>query len=272
MDAGKWTTRAVSALFGLAIILVSLWYGNNNGLLPVEGAEEARLVDNLFHIMLVIATGIFLLVQGLLIFSFFKFRQEPGDLSDGPPIHGNVSLEILWTAIPTALVLYISVMSYDVSSKLAVGGSAGLGCSVDCPLVEKVANPTGKELIVDVVAQQFGWTFIYPGSTNEVGEMHVPAGREVILNLKSKDVIHAFWVPEFRVKQDIIPGRITRLKFTPTKTGQYPLRCAELCGAYHGIMASSVVVDEPATYEKWFKTEVLGQTAQVPSTRTLALK
>ncbi|WP_287128649.1 cytochrome c oxidase subunit II [Candidatus Cyanaurora vandensis] len=263
MDVGKVTTRVVSALFGVAIILISIWYGGNSGLLPVEGSEESRMIDSLFRTMLIIATAIFLFVQGLLVYSLFKFRQKPGDTTDGPPIHGSIPLEVLWTAIPTALVLYVSILSYDVSGKLAVGGSGGLGCSVDCPLVEQVANPTGKELIVDVIAQQYGWTFQYSGYSTEVGEMHIPAGREVIVNLKSKDVLHAFWVPAFRVKQDIIPGRITRLKFTATKTGEYPLRCAELCGAYHGIMNSVVYVDEPKAFEAWVNKELAVKTAQV---------
>ncbi|WP_218080379.1 cytochrome c oxidase subunit II [Anthocerotibacter panamensis] len=276
MNVRKITLRVVGALAVVAIAVISLWYGANNGLLPAEVSSESRDIDQLFRVMLVIATAVFLLVEGALIYSVLAFRQKPGDTTDGPPIHGSVPLEIFWTAVPAAVVLWISVYSFSVSTKVAAGGSGGLGCTVDCPMiVQNTAAPSGKELMVNVTAQQYAWTFKYPGYDTEVGELHVPLGREVIVNMTSKDVIHAFWVPEFRLKQDVIPGRVTRLRFTAIKAGTYPLRCAELCGANHGVMITQVVVDEPKDFEKWEKTELAGGVAQgttPASAAALALK
>jgi len=274
MDVGKLTLRIAGVVAGIIAITLSIWFGSNAGslLLPSESSVEAVMIDHLFEAMLVIASIIFLGVQGVILYSIFRFRQQAGDTTDGPPVHGNIPLEVLWTAIPAALVLWVSVYSYDVSSRIAVGGSGGLGCSVDCPMIQKVANPNGKELLVNVIAQQFGWTFQYPGySPEEVGELHVPAGREVILTMTSKDVLHAFWVPDFRLKQDVIPGRAVRLKFTATKTGEYPLVCAELCGAYHGAMRNSVFVDDGKAFEAWRKENLPEKSASVPSSTAIAL-
>ena len=99
---------------------------------------------------------------------------------------------------------------------------------------------------------QFACLFHYPQGDILSGELHVPVGQPVSMRLESKDVIHAFWVPEFRIKQDVIPGQPTILNFTPTKAGRYPIICAELCGPYHGGMRSTVVVENPEDYELWF--------------------
>ncbi len=277
MSGNKLALRVLSVIAGLVIVALSFWVGTsaNSWLLPPEATQEAVMVDKLFRATLVIATGIFLFVQATILYSVVAFRQQPGDTSDGPPIHGNVNLEIFWTAVPAALVLWVSVYSYDVSNKTAAGGSAGLGCSVDCPMiVQKVSNPTGKELYINVLAQQYGWTFTYPGlGGSEVGEMHIPAGQEVVVSMQAKDVIHGFWVPDFRLKQDVIPGRVTRLRFTGTKIGEYALVCSELCGGYHGVMRSQVIIDSPSKFNQWVKTELTPKTASLPVSGTkLALK
>ena len=115
-------------------------------------------------------------------------------------------------------------------------------------------------LSVEVSAMQFAFLFNYPKGEFISGELHVPVDRKVSMKMESKDVIHAFWVPEFRIKQDIIPGQPTILNFTPTKVGKYPIICAELCGPYHGGMRASIIVEEESAYKDWFnkntKTEV----------------
>ncbi len=100
---------------------------------------------------------------------------------------------------------------------------------------------------------QFAFIFHYPKGDIVSGELHVPVGREVSLKMESKDVIHAFWVPQFRLKQDVIPGQPTILNFTPTKAGNFPIICAELCGPYHGGMRSNVIVDEQKDFDTWLK-------------------
>jgi cytochrome c oxidase subunit 2 len=115
-------------------------------------------------------------------------------------------------------------------------------------------------LSVEVSAMQFAFLFNYPKGEFISGELHVPVDRKVSMKMESKDVIHAFWVPEFRIKQDIIPGQPTILNFTPTKVGKYPIICAELCGPYHGGMRASIIVEKESDYKDWFnkntKTEV----------------
>ena len=119
--------------------------------------------------------------------------------------------------------------------------------SIDSEMVSGV-------LPIEVTAMQFAFLFHYPEGDIIAGELHVPAGRPVSLKMEAKDVIHAFWVPEFRLKQDIIPGQPTQLSFTATRPGRYPIVCAELCGPYHGGMRSTVVVDEPDEWDNWFSS------------------
>lgn len=275
-------------LIGVVLTLVSLWYGQNNGLLPTAASDEAVLIDGVFRTMLTVSMGIFLLVEGVLIYSAIKYRRRAGDNEDGPPIEGNIPLEILWTVIPAIIVIGISVYSFDVynqigglslhdapmmeeamskpgtaiaatledikvtsqpDSVLIAEASSGIGTSED-----KAA--TSQPLVVDVAALQYAWVFTYPDTGIVTGELHVPIGQEVKLNMTANDVIHAFWVPEFRLKQDIIPGQETQVSFTPRQKGAYPLICAELCGPYHGVMKSQVVIESQTDFDSWIQQQV----------------
>ncbi|MBW4418071.1 MAG: cytochrome c oxidase subunit II [Myxacorys californica WJT36-NPBG1] len=316
-------SQITTLLAGILLTLISFWYGQNHNLLPVEASKNAASVDNLFNAMLTIGTGIFLLVTGILIYSAIKFRRAPDDTSDGPPVHGNIPLEILWTAIPAIIVLGISVYSFDVYT--AEGGmnpmdhsmahgkahhqvAAQPGSAIAATLISQ-AEPTqqkaesvlqdpatnavredipkrkeaptlgtvtqpqvgsspekaGKppEVVINVTGMQYAWLFTYPGTEVVAGELHVPLGRDVLINISANDVLHAFWVPEFRLKQDAVPGREAELRFTPTREGQYPLICAELCGAYHGAMRTIVVVEPQEAYDTWLQSQ------QVASAHTL---
>ena len=251
-------------LGGIIILLASFWYGFNNGLMPKEASVQAGLIDTLFNSMMVVATVIFLGVQGMLIYSMIRFRRRgEGDDGDGVPLYGDPGLEIFWTAIPTVLVLWLSIYSFNVSQRIA--GSNPLihhnnqnyienapAVALTLPGSPPLVNP----LIVRVKAQQFGWSYTYPGAKEEVGELHMPLGREVVLRMQSVDVIHGFWVPDFRMKQDVIPGQTTVLRFTPIRVGEYTINCTELCGAYHGVMRSLAVVQEPKAYQAWIKENV----------------
>ncbi len=276
----------ITLLIGIVVTLVSLWYGqeSNSHLLPVAASEEASLVDGLFSVMLMIGTGLFLLVLGIIVYSAIKFRRQPGDETDGPPVHGNIPLEILWTAIPAVIVLGLGVYSFDVYNE--IGGlnpmdhsvahghashqmaemkampGAAIAATLDAPpqsitegqtrnqdLQDQANNPN--EIVVNVAGMQYAWIFTYPDSGVVSGELHVPVGRKVYLNITANDVLHAFWVPEYRLKQDAVPGRQTELQFTPTVIGEYPMICAELCGPYHGVMKTKVIAESPADYQAW---------------------
>lgn len=284
----KIPSQIATLLAGVLLTLISLWYGQNNGLLPVAASEEATQVDGIFNFMMTIATGLFLLVEGIVIYCAFKFRRKPGDNTDGPPIEGNVPLEIVWTAIPTVIVFIISVYSFEVYN--AMGGldpmasfdpgpgqvaqarshqgdrllaldpnqgdiALGLGAS---PEYEGKVAP----LNIEVTGLQYAWVFNYPDSGVTAGEIHIPVGQPIRLNIKAQDVLHAFWLPEFRIKQDAVPGRETELQFTATRIGDYPVICAELCGPYHGAMNTRLYVESPEDYESWIQAQVALQASQ----------
>lgn len=123
------------------------------------------------------------------------------------------------------------------------------------------------DLAVDVLGLQYAWIFTYPDTGAISGELHLPVGREVQLNMTAQDVIHAFWVPQFRLKQDVIPGRSSQLRFTPTQVGEYPAICAELCGTYHAGMKTRVIVEQPDVFDRWLEEQVA---SQIGSTSTVA--
>jgi len=269
-------------LIGILLTLASFWFGQNHGLLPTAASDEAFLVDGLFNTMMTISVGIFIIVEGTLIFSAIKYRRKAGDNTDGEPIHGNVPLEILWTAIPAIIVIGLSVYSFDVynsiggfsphdvqESPIAEQATSMPGAAIAATLDANVTNiaqvpqtenaaeneSAQPDLVVKVTGLQYAFLFNYPDINVYSGELHVPIGKEVLLDMAANDVIHAFWVPEFRLKQDLIPGRQTELRFTPQKEGDYKVICAELCGPYHGAMNTKVVVQTPEDFDNWVKEQ-----------------
>ena len=260
-----------------ALLLVGLWVGYNVNVLPIAASSNAPTYDALFKVLFSIGTVLFLGILILLVYSLVAFRRRPGDIGDGLALEGNLPLEIVWTAIPAVVVLFVGLYSYDIYERM--GGMAPLndhsvhlmqassGASMPAGMAMEASDgsggpariwagisPTGEgaaAVNVDVTAMQFAFIFRYPDSGIISGELHVPVGQPVALNMEAKDVIHAFWVPQFRLKQDVIPGQPTLLSFTATRAGRYPIICAELCGPYHGGMRSTVVVEDPDEYSTW---------------------
>lgn len=215
----------VASAAGLTLALVPGW-------LPEQASDEAGRIDFVFWFVTAICVFIFAIVAAVLIYAVIKFRVPPDDDSDGPPIHGHTGLEIAWTAVPTILVTAIAIVSAIVLAKDDAVG----------------ANP----LRVDVFAQQFFWSYSYPGYDNKKSSiLRLPVDRSVVLRMHAKDVIHSFWVPEFRQKQDVVPGIQPTLHITPNKLGTYPVICTELCGLGHALMRSRVIVMKPDAFEKW---------------------
>lgn len=233
---------------GLAIIVGGLLIAMlTPAVVPTEGSAEAQQVDGLFRFMLALGGMIFLLVQGVIAFSVIRFRAKANDFSDGPPIQGNTTLEFVWTVIPAIIVVVITIYAYSVYVSTR----------------EEKPN----EQTVEVTAQRFAWNFTYSVTQDDVpstvdatripediqsalsaGEnvtfsypqLHTWVGQPVHVLLHSEDVNHAFWIPGMRVKQDVLPGRITDVRFTPIEAGVYRIVCAELCGSGHGDMAGQV--------------------------------
>ena len=276
----------ITLLVGMALVLAGLWVGTNVDLLPQAASANAPVYDDLFKVLFSIGTILFLGITGLLIFSLIKFRRRPGDRQEGMAIEGNLPLEIVWTAIPAIVVLFIGIYSYDIydrmggmapldhsrhihneSSSLASGKSNSTLMYTDNKMSKNSSSVNDKSkmwggigidknsgsapFVIDVKAMQFAFIFHYPESNITTGELHIPANRPVELHMEAQDVIHAFWVPQFRLKQDVIPGQPTVLAFIATVPGHYPIVCAELCGPYHGGMRSSVVVQEAGEFEDW---------------------
>ncbi len=274
------------ALATIALIAMGIWIGFNVNLLPVVASANAPVYDDLFKLLFSIGIILFAGIAIVLVYSLFKFRRRVGDQGDGLAIEGNLPLEIVWTAIPAVVVLFIGIYSYDIYERMggmtsfhdhsamlagatdnASGIGAELASNVEVKAHPEIANseqgkrywagiasmddPDNKTLPVDVTAMQFAFIFHYPEGNITSGELHVSAGQPVQLRMEARDVIHAFWVPQFRLKQDIIPGQPTLLSFTPTKPGTYPIVCAELCGPYHGGMRTNVVVHDPDSFQTW---------------------
>ncbi|AKG21919.1 cytochrome c oxidase subunit II [Calothrix sp. 336/3] len=280
-------------LIGIGLTLISLWYGQNHGLLPVAASESASLVDGLFNTMMTISTGIFILVEGVLIICAFKFRRRPGDNTDGPPVEGNVPLEILWTGIPAIIVIVLSVYSFEVYNSLGGINPHAVheavikqemtmvpGSAMAATLTENHehhhmgkaqtqiaqafdAEDKPADIFVKITGLQYAFLFSYPETGITAGELHLPIGKKAQINMTANDVIHAFWVPEFRLKQDAIPGRESEFSFTPTKIGNYALICAELCGPYHGAMRSQVIVQSQEDFDKWQQEQVVAAKAEI---------
>jgi cytochrome c oxidase subunit 2 len=209
--------------------------------LPDQASEEREGIDFVLWLTVAICIGVFAIVAAISIYAGLKFRVRPDDDSDGPPIHGHTGIEILWTAVPTVLVTIIAVVSAVV---LARNDRAG-------------DNP----LRVNVLAQQFAWSFEYPQNGDvRSPTLYLPVDRstKLYLTTRENDVIHSFWVPEFGQKQDVVPGMTTTLVVTPTKEGEYRLICTELCGLGHALMRTkSVVVSQPE-FERWARDQARG--------------
>jgi cytochrome c oxidase subunit 2 len=232
---------AIVALISIALVVAAITTGIAYFVdwLPESASEERQGIDLVFWVTVAICIFFFAVVAAVSIYSGVKFRVKPDDESDGPPIHGNTGLEIAWTAVPAACVTVIAVLSAVV---LAQNDS-----------------PKGKPLRVEVLAQQYAWQFTYPEEGGiKATNLYLPIDRSTKLELRARDVLHSFWVPEFGQKQDAVPGIVTTVVITPTKTGEYRLICTELCGLGHALMRTRAIVLSQADFAAWTKKQPQG--------------
>jgi cytochrome c oxidase subunit II len=212
-----------------AVALVPTW-------LPVDASRQAGRIDFVIWFVIAICIVIFALVAAVMIYAVLRFRVREDDHEDGPPIHGHTGLEITWTAIPFVLVTAIAIVSAIVLSRNDA--------------------EAGNTLHINVQAQQFSWTFSYPEAHNATSPvLRLPEGRSVELDMRSLDVIHAFFVPEFRTNEDIVPGLVTTVHVTPDRVGTYPLICNELCGLGHSLMRTQAIVMKSSAFDAWLKQQ-----------------
>ncbi len=240
-------SKLVAGIIGLLAVVAGLVVGLNNPFLTRAASVEGSRIDTLFSITLGMATVVFVIVQGFLLYGIVRFARQPEDESDGLPIRGHTKLEVFWTAVPAIVIVIIGILSYQV--------------------LADIERPKQDALVVEVKAFQYAWQFYYPEHDITATELHIPVDRQVLLRMRSNDVIHSFWVPEFRIKKDVMPDRVTETYITGTKLGTYPIVCTELCGAGHAIMRSQVIVQSDADYKAWIasqKTEAEAATRGTP--------
>ncbi len=253
----KLRTILILAVAAIAIALISLWMGQAAYTwFPPQASAESVLIDNLFSFLVTLGTFIFLGVVGTLTYSILFQRAGKYDYSDGPHIEGNVKLEIIWTAIPFALVIWIAAYSYQIYGQMSVLGPmehVHISASAEAAPMAKMGGSEDTENI-DVFSRQWSWEFVYgKGTSVDVSstELHLPNNRRIKLTLHSEDVLHGFYVPAFRLKQDIIPGRVIDFEFTPIREGKYRLRDSQYSGTYFAAMQTNVVVESPEAYQQW---------------------
>jgi len=222
----------IATAIGIAIGLTIHWF-------PPADSTQADKIDTLWDVLIIATVPVFVLVTVIVGFSILEFRMRPGEENlDGPPIHGNTRLEVIWTAVPAILIVGLVTYAYVVMRDI------------------EQAPAAGNERIVTVTGQQFTWSFAYNegGKKFTTAQLYLPAGKSVKFDVKSKDVIHDFWVPDFRMKIDAVPGITTHYRVTPkdpAAIGDHAIVCAELCGLGHAFMRQTAHVLAPAEFDKW---------------------
>jgi cytochrome c oxidase subunit 2 len=227
-------SAVIAVAVGITLSYLIHWF-------PAQASTQAHNTDRLYHVLVIASIPIFVIVVTVILYSVWQFHMKPGEeLKDGPPIHGNTRLEVFWTAIPTVLLLGLVSYSFVV-------------------LHDNEKKPA-QEIQIGVTGQQFAWTYQYPpsvtgGAPLASSQLYLPRGESVYFNMRSKDVIHAFWIPAFRLQEDVVPGITTHYRATTSRLGTYPVVCNLLCGLGHSLMRSTVHVVTPAQFKAWIKSQ-----------------
>lgn len=203
-------------------------------LLPVAASAQAAPIDFMFRLEFMVIAFLFALIVVMMLYSIIVFRRKPGDMTDAKHIEGNTNLEVAWTIVPLIVVVTFAYL-----------GGQSLGET-------QRADP--QPLEVNVIGSQWSWRFEYPELGITSTELYLPVNKQALLHISSTDVIHSFWVPEFRLKQDALPGGdafVRDLRVTPTMIGEFKVRCAELCGLQHADMRAPVIVTSEEDFDAW---------------------
>lgn len=226
--------------------------------LPVQASSAAPLVDDLFALEAGIGAFIFLGCCGVIFWTLLFNRAPKYDLDNGDPIEGNLRLEITWTLIPLVVVMAIAWHAIQVNGTLATLGGKLRTTGGHDHGAELVASPITSDGSlapvgpIEVIARQWSWEFIYPNGVRST-ELHLPVDRPVEFRLISLDVLHGFFIPAFRLKQDLIPGSELSYRLTPTREGRYRLRDSQFSGGYFASNQTDVVVESEQSYQSWLE-------------------
>lgn len=241
---GRGNDITFGVIFGIIFLVVLIWVNKlMMSSLPEGVSTFSKDIDTVFYIIYYITAAVFILVTVLLVMFLFKYRYQPG--RSAIYSHGSPVLELVWTAIPAAVFITLFLIGQSTWARV------------------KQLAPAG-DVEVRVTGKQFGWEFQYPGPDRKFdtdddqtldGELHVPIHKVVRVYLRSKDVIHSFFVPVFRLKQDAVPGREIIAWFDVTKVGKYEIPCAELCGPGHSGMKAWLTAHSDEDYTKWVQAQ-----------------
>jgi cytochrome c oxidase subunit 2 len=217
----------IASAIGIAIVLAIDWF-------PAQASEDAEQIDLLYDVLLVPSVIIFVLVMAVAIYSVIRFQARPGDMGDGAPIHGNAKLEVIWVVVPFLIVSALAAYAWIV--------------------LDDIEEKKPGELRVHVFGQQFAWSYEYRGKDGKPvrsNQLYLPVDKPVRFDISTRDVIHSFWIPDFRLKSDAVPGITTKWRATPTRIGRHDIVCAELCGAGHSAMRASANVVSQQEFDRW---------------------
>lgn len=235
----------IATVILIPLALIVPWF-------PTEASKQAGNIHTLYDVLLIASVPIFVVVTTMVGFSIWKFRMRPGQENmDGPPIHGNTRLEVVWTVLPAVLILGLCSYAYAV-------------------LRDNEDSQKG-EMTVNITERQFAFEFSYPeagGKTVSSPVLYLPLGRPVVFKIRSLDVVHSFFVPEFSEKIDAVPGITTTLRVTPTRIGSYPAECTELCGPGHSLMRAAVRVVSKGQFASWLSAQKPGAPPPIGSAGT----
>jgi cytochrome c oxidase subunit II len=227
---------AASAALALGIVPVALGQSPDNGGIgpPNPASPSGEAISQLYWFVFAICAVVFVAVESALVLFIIRFRRRASTPEDaeGPQIHGNTRIEIIWTIIPAVILVGIAVVVLART-----------------PAVEATSGNRDNELVIDVQAHQFYWQYAYPEGQIALDTLVLPVDRPVRLELVTYDVNHSWWVPELTGKRDAIAGRTNVLRFTPDREGVFEGRCAELCGILHTVMPTTVEVVSTAEYQ-----------------------
>ncbi|NWG06340.1 MAG: cytochrome c oxidase subunit II [Chloroflexi bacterium] len=223
------------------------------GLMPVQASAQSVPIDRMWNEQVIAMSFLFALIVVPMVYSLVVFRRKKGDTTDAQHIEGNTNLEITWTILPLFAVVAFAYL----------GGNS----------LAQTLRADPEATVIKVTGRQWSWSFEYPEYGVTSPELRVPVGKQLHLQMTSTDVIHSFWVPEFRVKQDLVPGRVTEMRITPTMEGSWKVRCAEICGASHYAMETPVIVMSQAEFDAWMAEQVAlaAEAAATPEGRGQAL-
>lgn len=220
----------VASAIGIAIALAIDWF-------PAAATDKSGEIDTLWDVLLIVSVPVFVVVMTAALYSVIRFRARPGDMSDGKPIHGNTRLEVVWVAVPTIIVSVLAAYAWIV--------------------LNDVEAKQKNEMHVRVIAQQFAWHFQYLDEQGQptTNTLYLPEGRAVKFDIVTRDVLHSFWVPSFRLKTDTVPGLTTHIRVRPNKLGNFDIVCAELCGLGHSTMRQTAHVVPQAAFDTWLSKQ-----------------